>query len=255
VPYRREIQILVMATAPIKVVCIDSFAPMDTPSTRRTESENEKPSPKPASVQVVGFKLRPLKVGERAWVSVVIRNDSGYKVIMRNAYSMSLVPSVPNNAKDRRVFEERLWTGFEELQKTLSPDPLEIPPSVRGASLLSENDEGPVVSQEFLDKFWGRGGAVYILGVIKIDGESPITYCGFARAEGTEFVHCLARPIHECRRTMTGDADMRPSDDVWMCDSGCGRPMSIHATRWRGDDATADERSTASADTDAGVPR
>jgi hypothetical protein len=54
---------------------------------------------------------------------------------------------------------------------------------------------------------------------------------------------------------MSGDAEMRPSGDVWMGDIGCGRPMSIHAARWRGDDVTADERSTASADTEAGVPR
>lgn len=129
VPYRREIQILVMATAPIRVVCIDSFAPMDAPSMRRTESENEKTTPKPASVRVVSFKLRPLKAGERTWVSVMIRNDTGYKVMVKNSYSMSLVPSVPKTVNDRRAFEERLWTGFGELQKTLSPDALEVPPS------------------------------------------------------------------------------------------------------------------------------
>ena len=165
--------------------------PMGALSTRVAESQNEKTNLRPASVHVVGFRLMPLKAGTRTSVSVFISNDTGNKVMMKNSYSMSLVPSVPNKVNDRRTFEARLWTGFDELQKTLIPEALEVPPSVRGTALLSENDEGPVATQEFLDKFWGRGGAVYILGTIKVDGEQPITYCAFATVAGREFARCL----------------------------------------------------------------
>ena len=54
---------------------------------------------------------------------------------------------------------------------------------------------------------------------------------------------------------MPGDAKMRTSGDLWMGDIRSGRPIPIHAARWRGDDVTADELSTASGDPGAGVPR
>jgi hypothetical protein len=54
---------------------------------------------------------------------------------------------------------------------------------------------------------------------------------------------------------MSGDAVMQTSDAFWMGDIRCGRPIPIHAVRWRDDDAMADELSTASGDTGAGVPR
>jgi hypothetical protein len=92
---------------------------------------------------------------------------------------------------ERRAFESKLWADFEILNKTLRPDALEVPPAVPGAAMLSENDEGPVVPQEFLNNSWGKGGAIYILGMFMIDGESPIAYCGFAMAVGMEFVRCV----------------------------------------------------------------
>jgi hypothetical protein len=52
---------------------------------------------------------------------------------------------------------------------------------------------------------------------------------------------------------MPGDAEMRTSDDFRLGNIRCGRPVPIHAGRWRGDAATADELSTASGDTGAGV--
>jgi len=54
---------------------------------------------------------------------------------------------------------------------------------------------------------------------------------------------------------MSGDVEMRTSDALWMCDVRSGRPILIHAARWRGDDVPADELSTASADTGGRVPR
>ena len=149
------------------------------------------PKPKSASIQVAGFKLRPLKAGEKVRVSVVVRNDTGAKVMVRNSYSISLVKATLREVNERKAFESKLWTAFEELNRTLRPDALEVPPAVPGAAMLSENDEGPVVSQEFLDNSWGKGGAIYVLGIFMIDGEPQITYCGFARAVGMEFVRCV----------------------------------------------------------------
>ena len=147
--------------------------------------------PKPPSLRVVGFQLRPIRVGDKVQVSVYIRNGTGDKVVVRNPYSISLVKTALMDVEERRAFESKLWAGFSERVKATSADALEVPSAVAGAAVLAENDEGPVMPQEFFDNAWGKGGAIYILGIFTIDGEPPVPYCGFARQVGVEFVRCV----------------------------------------------------------------
>jgi hypothetical protein len=61
--------------------------------------------------------------------------------------------------------------------------------------------------------------------------------------------------MHECRRAITGRAEIGPSDDFSMREIGFGRPIPVRASVWRGDHTTAEDVPTSIGDIGAGGPR
>jgi hypothetical protein len=125
-------------------------------------------------------------------MSVQVRNETRAPVSVGNFYQIWLMNGVPDSVEKRKDMEGWLWGELLEKRRRQNAklETLRVPVPVAGAAFFLENDEGPPVPEEYLEKL-RRGGGVYVLGTLEIEGENSIPYCGFARKAGGEFVMCL----------------------------------------------------------------